>query len=89
MASPVPVVDAEIGRHYPLPSKVQDGAIVQVFDYSIGMAIFMACAFVYLIIVVLLGTENRRNGISDDEQVADEEEAGFDVTSPVMAHGKW
>jgi hypothetical protein len=53
------------------------------------MAIFMACAFVYLIVMVFLGTENRRNGISDDEQVADEEEAGVDVTNPVMAHGKW
>jgi hypothetical protein len=53
------------------------------------MSIFMACAFIYLIVVVFLGTENRRNGISDDEQAADEEEAGFDVTSPVMNHGKW
>lgn len=89
IASPIPVMDTKIGQHYPLPSRVQDGVIFRVFDYSTGMSIFMACAFVYLIVVVFLGTENRRNGISDDEQAADEEEAGVDVTSPVMNHGKW
>ncbi len=88
IASPMPATDTKIGQHYPLPSKVQDGVIVRVFDYSIGMAIFMACAFVYLIVMLFLGTESRRNSISDDEQVADEEEAGVDVTNPVMAHGK-
>ena len=48
------------------------------------MAIFMAFAFVYLILMVFLDTENRKDGISDDEQVADEDGAGFDATSPEM-----
>jgi MFS transporter, SHS family, lactate transporter len=86
---PNTVIDTKNGQHYPLPSKVQDGVIARISGYIIGMAIFMAFAFVYLILMVFLDTENRKDGISDDEQVADEDGAGFDATSPVVAHGRW
>ena len=84
IASPIPSWITKNGQHYPLPSKVQDGVIARISGYIIGMAIFMAFAFVYLILIVFLDTENRKDGISDDEQVADEDGAGFDATSPEM-----
>jgi hypothetical protein len=36
-----------------------------------------------------LGIENRGGDVLDEEHELDEEEHGFDVSSPVMAHGKW
>jgi SHS family lactate transporter-like MFS transporter len=86
LASPTPVVDTKIGETFPI---FQDGGDTQRFDYSIGMAIFLGCAFAYLIVVTFLGIENRGNDVSVEEHEADEEEAGLDVSSPVMAHGKW
>jgi SHS family lactate transporter-like MFS transporter len=88
-ASAVPVIDTKIGENFPLPSTVQDGVVTQRFDYSKGMAIFLGCAFMYTIIITFLGTEMREKDVSDDEHEPGEEELGFDVSSPVMAHGKW
>jgi SHS family lactate transporter-like MFS transporter len=43
-ASPIPVIDTKIGETFPIGD-------TQRFDYSIGMAIFLGCAFAYLIVV--------------------------------------
>jgi hypothetical protein len=51
------------------------------------MAIFLGCAFAYLIIVTFLGTENRGTGVADDsEYEPDGVELGFDISSPVIVH---
>lgn len=89
VAAPVPVIDTKIGEKFPLPSKTQDGAMAPHFDYRVGMAIILGSAFTYLILVTFLGIENRGQGISHDEHGPDEDEPGLDVSSSVMAHGKW
>jgi MFS transporter, SHS family, lactate transporter len=85
IASPIPVVDTQIGERFPIrPSQLN-----QKFDYSIGMAIFLGCAFMYLVTVTFFSTENRAHGDLDDEHVPGSQEMGLDVSSPVMLHGKW
>jgi SHS family lactate transporter-like MFS transporter len=76
-ASPIPIIDTEIGKTFPI---LQNGAVTQRFNYSIGMAIFLGCAFAYLIIATFLGEEKRgTNGAGDSEHEPDEVELGLAV----------
>lgn len=78
IASPSNTIETNIGERYPLPPKIEDGKVVLIYDYSLVICIFMACAFTYIIIATVLGPE-RRNTRS--RLVVPEEEESGDWTS--------
>lgn len=61
-------IESTIGERFPI---VVDGS--HVFDYAKVMAIFMGCVFAYLILIMLVGPENRNADfdIDRDEYVDD------------------
>lgn len=59
IASASNTIETHIGENYPLPPKVEDGKIVQVYDYSLVICILMSCTFCYVIIMTLIGPERR------------------------------
>lgn len=68
-------IETHIGNQYPLPSRVEDGKVVQIYDYSLVICIFMACTFTYVIIATILGPERRnrpmRIVMPEEEDVGD------------------
>lgn len=60
VASASNTIETHIGERYPLSSRVEDGKVVQIYDYSLVICIFMSCTFVYVIIATILGPERRR-----------------------------
>ncbi|CAF2174609.1 unnamed protein product [Rotaria magnacalcarata] len=51
-------IEASLGQRFPLESDSETTAIHR-FDYGKVMAIFLACTYVYLLIIILLGPEKR------------------------------
>lgn len=85
IASSVPVIVTKIGERYP----IQSDSKTQRFDYSKGMAIFLACAFIYTIVIVFLGEENMTKVVAESEPETDDEESRRDNRSSAMLHGKY
>jgi MFS transporter, SHS family, lactate transporter len=52
-------IETHIGERYPLPPKIEDGMVVQIYDYSLVICILMSCTFSYVIIATILGPERR------------------------------
>jgi MFS transporter, SHS family, lactate transporter len=58
IASPTAYIEAWGGRHYPLPSTEGDAPGTRKYNYSLVMAIFLACSCVVTIVLTILGPEN-------------------------------
>ncbi|CCH43458.1 Carboxylic acid transporter protein [Wickerhamomyces ciferrii] len=71
-------IESTIGERFPLYDEAgnqRDG----VYDYGKVMAIFMGCVFAFLLVVTLLGPENRNGNINyqlSDEEIKDLAEQG-------------
>ncbi|KAF2732050.1 MFS general substrate transporter [Polyplosphaeria fusca] len=79
-------IETAIGERYPLPPKNGE----KVYDYSLVMCIFVACVFVYVVLVTSFGPE--RKGImlrkdDDDEEMGNNMQLGnpwgYDRGAPV------
>lgn len=63
VASASNTIETRLGERYPLPSKVEDGNMIEVRDYSLVICIVMACTFTYVILATFLGPENRNRSM--------------------------
>lgn len=52
-------IEATIGERFPLPPKISAGKTVKRYDYGKVICIFMACVYVYVIILTFFGPERR------------------------------
>jgi SHS family lactate transporter-like MFS transporter len=52
-------IEAKAGESFPKPSSSTDSAHPGQYDYGKVMAIFLACVYVYLFIIIFLGPEKR------------------------------
>ncbi|SMR59050.1 unnamed protein product [Zymoseptoria tritici ST99CH_1E4] len=80
-------IEATIGEKFPLPPKIEaNGKKVPRDEYGKVICIFMACVFVYVILLTLLGPERRGRSLdaADDEDLA--EAAGPDAVEKAR-HG--
>lgn len=71
-------IEATIGENFPLPPTAEG---VPRYDYGKTMAIFIACVFVFVMIITFLGPENRgadlgieRDDVMDEEFMDDDED---------------
>ena len=73
-------IESTIGERFPLPPKGK----VKRYEYGKVICIFMACVFVYVIILALAGPERlgRKFGVAHDNDMA--EAAGQDAMATVM-----
>jgi SHS family lactate transporter-like MFS transporter len=60
IASASNTIETHLGERYPLPSKLEDGRTIHVYDYSLVMCILMACTFTYVILATIIGPEDRK-----------------------------
>jgi len=68
ITAPSNTIETTMGARYPLPSKVESYETVKIYDYSIGMCIFGACVFVYVILITFLGPEELGKSMVDDDE---------------------
>jgi SHS family lactate transporter-like MFS transporter len=66
IASPAAYVETWGGRNYPLPSVGKDAPGTKRYDYSIPMAIFLACSCVVTIVLTILRPENGEDEVTSD-----------------------
>lgn len=52
-------IEATIGERFRLPPKISRGKEIERYDYGKVICIFMACVFVYVIVLTFLGPERR------------------------------
>ncbi|KAL9114492.1 MAG: hypothetical protein Q9227_001573 [Pyrenula ochraceoflavens] len=52
-------IESTIGERFPLPPKISEGKTVKRYDYGKVICIFMGCVFAYVILLTLVGPENR------------------------------
>lgn len=66
-------IEATIGERFPLPSIEEKGKIVKRYQYGKVIAIFMACVYVYVIVLTFFGPEmkGRRMEATADEDLAE------------------
>lgn len=64
-------IEATIGERFPLPPKIEDGKEVARYQYGKVICIFMACVYVYVIVLTILGPEykGRDMGVARDEDL--------------------
>lgn len=74
-------IESTIGERFPLPPK---GKTLR-YKYGLVICIFMACVYVYVIILTLLGPENlgRKFGVEHDRDMA---EVAGNETLATVAH---
>ena len=81
-------IEATIGQRFPLPPKGK----TKRYAYGKVICIFMACVFVYVIILTLIGPERlgRKFGIAHDGDMgeATEQETGAPIVHDREAMGK-
>lgn len=79
-------IEATIGERFPLPAKIVDGKKTPRYQYGIVIAIFMGCVYAYVIILCILGPENkgRQMDVAHDHDF--QEAAGTDALERI-AHG--
>jgi SHS family lactate transporter-like MFS transporter len=82
-------IEATIGERFPLPNKVnaKTGAITKRYQYGLVICIFMACVYLYVILLTFLGPEylGRKFGVAYDQDL--KQAAGEDVVEKtVHAH---
>ena len=71
-------IEATIGERFPLPPLIKNGKKTPRYEYGKVICIFMACVYVYVILLTFLGPEHKNRGMSvaDDQDMA--EAAGKD-----------
>jgi MFS transporter, SHS family, lactate transporter len=52
-------IEATIGERFPLPPKIVGGRTIERYDYGRVICIFMACVYVYVIVLTFAGPERR------------------------------
>ena len=64
-------IEATIGERFPLPPKMEDGETVERYQYGKVICIFMACVYVYTIVLTVLGPEykGRDMGVARDDDM--------------------
>ncbi|KXL47272.1 hypothetical protein M433DRAFT_71058 [Acidomyces richmondensis BFW] len=77
-------IEATIATRFPLPPITKHGKEVARFKYGVVIAIFMACVYVYVIILAIIGPEykGRHMGIAHDEDL--EEAVGHETVEQVV-----
>lgn len=72
-------IESTIGERFPLPPKGK----VSRYKYGLVICIFMACVYVYVILLTILGPENlgRKFGVEHDSDMA--EATGRDIVEAV------
>ena len=75
-------IESTIGERFPLPPKGK----TKRYEYGKVICIFMACVFVYVIVLALVGPERlgRKFGVAHDHDMA--EAAGQDAMATVTHH---
>jgi SHS family lactate transporter-like MFS transporter len=80
IASPAAYVETRGGRNYLLPPVKGDPAGTKRYNYSLVMAIFLACAYFATMLLTILGPEYRGDDVgSDGEGVGVDEGVVLDV----------
>lgn len=66
-------IEADLGERFPLPPKVANGHQIERYDYGQVICIFMACVYVYVIVLTLVGPERRGRSmdVEHDRDVAE------------------
>jgi SHS family lactate transporter-like MFS transporter len=66
-------IEATIGQRFPLAPLIKDGKKVPRYEYGFVICIFMACVYVYTIILTFLGPEylNRKFDVRHDHDIQD------------------
>ncbi|RDA84348.1 hypothetical protein CP532_4961 [Ophiocordyceps camponoti-leonardi (nom. inval.)] len=66
-------IEARLGEQFPLPPAEEHGEKIARYDYGKVICIFMACVYVYVLILTLLGPEELRRSfdLKDDPDVAE------------------
>lgn len=79
-------IESTIGERFPLPPLITDGKPTKRYNYGLVICIFMACVYVYVIVLVVLGPENRgrQMGVAYDHDM--EEAVGREAIEKI-AHG--
>ncbi|KAI9671678.1 MAG: hypothetical protein M1831_003206 [Alyxoria varia] len=67
-------IEATLGERFPLPDKIEDGEPVKRYEYGKVICIFMACVYVYVIVLALVGPE-KLGALMDVEHDDDLKEA--------------
>lgn len=69
MSSASSTIESTIGERFPLPPKGK----VHRYEYGRVICIFMACVYVYVIVLAFLGPENlgRSFGVEHDDDLAE------------------
>lgn len=77
-------IEATIGERFPLPPLIEDGEEIPRYAYGKVICIFMACVYVYVIVLTILGPEfkGRKMTAEDDSDLA--EAAGRDAVERVV-----
>ncbi|KAJ5946088.1 Major facilitator superfamily domain general substrate transporter [Penicillium verhagenii] len=68
-------IEATLGERYPLASLVQDdGTVVDRYNYGRVICIFMGAIYAYVVVLIVMGPENRGQNVTVDalEETADE-----------------
>ncbi|CCG81441.1 Sugar transporter family protein [Taphrina deformans PYCC 5710] len=52
-------IEAKIGAQFPLPDLVVKGKHTKRYNYGKVMAIFIACVYIYIIVIIALGPQNQ------------------------------
>ena len=67
-------IEATLGERFPLADKIEDGETVKRYEYGKVICIFMACVYVYVIVLAVVGPE-RLGALMDVEHDSDLKEA--------------
>ncbi|KAI9890754.1 MAG: hypothetical protein M1814_003684 [Vezdaea aestivalis] len=75
-------IEARLGERFPLPPKMSKGVSVKRYEYGKVICIFMACVFVYVVLLTVVGPERKGRGMG-----AKEDRDLVDVTGLPEAEG--
>ena len=78
-------IESTIGERYPLPSIEKEGKVTKRYQYGKVICIFMACVYLYVIILTIVGPE-KRGAFMDVGHDRDMKEAARDQFGRVI-HG--
>lgn len=77
-------IESTIGERFPLPPK---GAVAR-YEYGKVICIFMACVYVYVIILTVIGPEHLRRSFDLSHDVDAREAAGEDAVNAAVRRGE-
>lgn len=80
-------IESTIGERFPLPDKVANGVHTKRYQYGLVICIFMGCVYAYVLLLTLLGPENRAAKLDVMHDRDMDEAAGHDAVEAVLASG--